>query len=120
MQAETKVKVEEINAPSGEPIIAIRISGDITSASKPAVLGAYQGLPKDLAKLVVLDFSKTDYLNSSGIAIVITLLMEAHAAGQTVKCFGLSKHFEKVFAMVGLAKYTTLHVDEAAAAAAFA
>jgi len=91
----TRVTVEELPAASSDPITVMRFSGDITSASQPAVMGTYEGLP-DSVKRILLDFSKVEYLNSSGIA-----------------------HFKKVFTMVGITKYTTLHEDEASACAAF-
>lgn len=114
----TNVKVTEITGPDGQPIIVLRFSGDVTSASKAAVLGAYQGLPRE-SKRILLDFSKVEYLNSSGIALIIQMLMEAGKAGQSMQTFGLSPHFQKVFTMVGITKYTGLYPDERAACAAF-
>lgn len=101
-------------------LAVIRFEGDITSASKEAVMGSYQALDKATVKRVLLDFSKTPYLNSSGIALVIQVMLEANKSGQKVECFGLTPHFVKVFTMVGLAKYTRLHESEAAARAASA
>lgn len=112
MVAPTKTKVEQ----SGDTAV-LRWEGDITSASEDAVLGQYKKLSAETAK-VLLDFTKVGYLNSSGIALVIQVLMAANKASQKVVCFGLSAHFVKVFTMLGLAKYTTLHADEAAARAA--
>jgi anti-anti-sigma factor len=114
----TRVTVEEVSAASGSPITVLRFSGDITSASQPAILGTYEGLP-DTVKRILLDFSKVDYLNSSGIALVIQMMIAASKRGQTIHSFGLSPHFMKVCAMVGITKYTTLHADEASACAAF-
>jgi anti-sigma B factor antagonist len=114
----TTVKVTEVPGPGGQPIIVLRFSGDITSSSKAAVLGAYQGLPIT-AKRILLDFAKVEYLNSSGIAIIIQMLMEARKAGQAIQTCGLSPHFQKVFTIVGIANYTGLHPDETAACAAF-
>lgn len=114
----TNVKVAEIAGPDGQPILVLRFSGDITSSSKAAVLGTYQGLPRE-AKRILLDFSKVEYLNSSGIALIIQMLMEAGKAGQSIQTFGLSSHFQKVFTMVGITKYAGLHPDESAACAAF-
>ncbi len=118
MDQGTKVKTEEIACAAGEPITVLRFSGDITSASQAAVLGTYQGLPAS-AKRILLDFSKVEYLNSSGIALVIQMMMAAGKQGQTIHTFGLTPHFKKVFTMVGITKYTTLHADEKAACAAF-
>lgn len=110
---QTKARVER----DGD-IAVLRFEGDITSASKDAVLGAYQALDRAVVRRVLLDFTRVPYLNSSGIALVIQLLLEANKAGQPVECFGLTPHFQKVFTMVGLAKYTRLHDSEQAARAA--
>lgn len=112
MQTETKSRVDQITSPSGHPVAVLRYEGDIASTSKDAVLGAYQALPKSSTKLVLLDFTKVDYINSSGIALVIQLLIEAASAGQKVYAFGLSAHFTKVFTMVGITKYAELFPSE--------
>jgi anti-anti-sigma factor len=114
----TRVTVEEVPSASGDPITVLHFSGDITSGSQPAILGTYEGLP-DLVKRILLDFSKVDYLNSSGIALVIQMMIAASKRGQTIHSFGLSPHFIKVFTMVGITKYTTMYPDEASACAAF-
>jgi len=115
----TSVRVTETAGPSGKPITALRFFGDITSASKETVLGTYQALPIE-AKRILLDLSNVEYINSSGIALIIQVLMQARKTGQSVHTFGLSDHFKKVFAMVGMTKYTELHADESSACAAFA
>ena len=112
------VKVSETAGPSGKPITALRFSGDITSTSKETVLGTYQGLPPEV-KRIVLDLSKVEYINSSGIGLIIQVLMQARKTGRSVQTFGLSDHFRKVFTMVGMTKYTELHTDELSACAAF-
>jgi anti-anti-sigma factor len=114
----TRVKTEEISCAPGDPITVLRFSGDITSASQAAVLGTYQGLGEK-TKRILLDFSKVEYLNSSGIALVIQMMIAAGKQGQTIHTFGLTAHFQKVFTMVGITKYTTLHPDEKSACAAF-
>ena len=112
MVAPTKTKVEQ-----NDGVAVMRFEGDITSASEDAVLGKYQKLPENTSK-VVLDFNKVPYLNSSGIALVIQLMIAANKSSRTVACFGLSAHFVKVFKMLGLAKYTTIYDNESAARAA--
>ena len=73
MQSETKSRVDQITSPAGQPITVLRYEGDIASTSKAAVLGTYQALPKSEVKLILLDFTKVDYINSSGIAVIIQL-----------------------------------------------
>lgn len=118
MQTDTKSKIDQITSPAGEPVSVLRFEGDIASTSKDAVLGTYQTLPKATVKNILLDFTKVDYINSSGIALVIQLLIEASNAGQKVLAYGLSAHFTKVFTMVGITKYAGLFPDQSAALAA--
>jgi anti-sigma B factor antagonist len=118
VQSETRSRVDKLTSPHGFPVAVLRFEGDIASTSKDAVLGAYQSLSKDTTKLILLDFTGVDYINSSGIALVIQLLIEASNAGQKVYAFGLSAHFTKVFTMVGITKYAGLFPTQADALAA--
>jgi anti-anti-sigma factor len=118
VQTDTKARVDQLTSPAGHPVAVLRFEGDIASTSKEAVLGTYQGLPKQTTKLVLLDFTKVDYINSSGIALVIQMLIEASNSGQKVYAFGLSQHFTKVFTMVGITKYAGLFPGQAEAMAA--
>lgn len=115
MQAETRAKVEQIVGLHGGQITAIRLSGDMSSNSREALMGSYESASKNHP--VLLDFSKVDYINSSGIALVIQVLMEAAKSGQKVAAFGLTPHFEKVFTMVGITKYACLYKDQVTAVA---
>ncbi len=118
MQAATRVSTRTASAASGSSASVLAFSGDISSASKDAILGAYHALDGQV-RHVLLDFTGVDYINSSGIAIIIQMLLEAGKAGsRTIGIFGLSPHFQKVFTMVGINKYAALHKDEAAALAA--
>jgi anti-sigma B factor antagonist len=118
VQTETKARVDQLTSPAGHPVTVLRYEGDIASTSKDAVLGTYQNLPTQTNKLVLLDFTKVDYINSSGIALVIQMLIEASNSGQKVYAFGLSPHFTKVFTMVGITKYAGLFPGQAEALAA--
>lgn len=117
MQASTKVTQRTAAGASGDPIAILAFSGDIASTSKDAILASYHAVNGSVKK-ILLDFKGVDYINSSGIAIVIQMLLEAHKAGQrTVGICGLSPHFVKVFTMVGVAKYATISPDETSALA---
>ena len=118
MQAATKVSQRTAIAASGEAVAILAFSGDIASTSKDVIMQAYHGLSADVKK-VLLDFKGVDYINSSGIAIIIQLLLEASKGGNhSIGIFGLTPHFVKVFTMVGVAKYATISPDEASALAA--
>ena len=115
MQTSTKVAQRTATGASGDPVAILAFTGDISSTSKDAILEGYHELGT-AAKKVLLDFKGVDYINSSGIAIIIQMLLEAHKAGQrTIGIFGLTPHFNKVFTMVGVAKYASISPDEATA-----
>jgi anti-anti-sigma factor len=118
VESETKTHVDQIKSPTGYPVAVLRYVGDIASTSKEAVLGSYEALPRETTKLILLDFTKVDYINSSGIALVIQLLIQAAHSGQTVCIYGLSAHFTKVFTMVGITKYARLFPSQTDALAA--
>ncbi len=115
MQTETKTTVDRISGANGASVSVLRFSGDISSTSKDSVLGAWQSTNGNGP--VLLDFTKVDYINSSGIALIIQILMEADKTGRKVVAFGLTPHFQKVFTMVGIAKYAGLYQDEPTAVA---
>ncbi len=116
MQNETKAQLELLTSP--HPVAVLRFEGDIASTSKDVLLSTYQSIPPDSHSKVVLDFTQVDYINSSGIALVIQLLIEATNAGQMLSICGLSPHFAKVFTMVGIPKYAALFPTRAEALAA--
>jgi anti-anti-sigma factor len=118
MQAATKVAQQAATSSSGGDVTILSFSGDIASTSKESIMEAYHNLGTSVNK-VLLDFSGVDYINSSGIAIIIQMLLESHSSGQrTIGIFGLTPHFMKVFNMVGVAKYATISHDVQTALAA--
>ena len=118
MQSETKSYVDHVTSPAGLPVAVLRFEGDISSTSRDSVLGKYKELPKESSKRIFLDFTKVDYINSSGLALVIQLLIEADRSAQKISAFGLSPHFHKVFTMVGITKYAGLFPGQSEALAA--
>lgn len=115
IQVEAKAKVEQVTSGNGSTATALRFSGDMSSTSHDAVMGGYAKAAKD--KPILLDFAKVDYINSSGIALVIQMMMEAAKSGQKIAVCGLTPHFQKVFTMVGITKYAGIFTDEPAALA---
>lgn len=115
MQPSNKVSQDEATGASGQPVTALRFTGDISSASKAAVVGTYEALDAAHHRQILLDFKKVEYLNSSGIALVIQVLLQAGKSAQKVAICGLTPHFNKVFTMVGITKYAAIYPDESAA-----
>jgi anti-sigma B factor antagonist len=100
------------------PASILRIDGDITSSSEPDLTAAYGLAVANGAKVVVLDFSKLEYMNSGGIGLLVTLLVRAQRAGGRLVAMGLSEHYRQIFELTRLDEAIEIHDDEAAAVAA--
>lgn len=63
---------------------------------------------------VRLDFSKVDYINSTGIAVIVGILAMARADGREIGAHGLSDHYKEVFEITRLADFIHIYEDTAA------
>ena len=88
------------------------VKGDITAITGETIEDAYQKVSTAGAKKILLYFDKDGYINSGGIAILIGIASESKKSGQTIRITGLSSHFQKIFNMVGLTKYTEIFPSE--------
>ena len=90
----------------------INIKGDVTTITGEAIEEAYHKISMDGAKKILLHFDKDGYINSGGIAILIGIASESKKNEQGIRITGLSSHFQKIFDMVGLTKYTEIFPTE--------
>lgn len=67
---------------------------------------------------VVLDFAAVDYINSTGIALVVGLAAAARAAQVPLRACGLSEHYAHIFRITRIADFVQIYPDTAAALAA--
>jgi anti-anti-sigma regulatory factor len=86
---------------------------DVTAQTRETAYNAYNTLARAKVKTLGLNFEGSDYLNSAGIGLVISLVEDAIQAGRTVYAYGLSSHYRKLFSMVGLTERITLVASEA-------
>jgi len=95
----------------------IDVSGDVTEQGESAVRSAYvEALEKDPER-VFLNFGDTEYINTSGIAVLISMVMEAEKAGRKIGLYGMSAHYHKVFTLVRLPLYADMYASESEALA---
>ncbi len=88
------------------------LQGDLTALADADLMRAYHAAVASGAANLVLNFASTEYINSAGIGIIISLLTEAHAAGVTLVICGLRPHYQKIFRMVGLTQYAEVFDSE--------
>jgi anti-anti-sigma factor len=112
-------KAQEISIRPNGDVSVIDIKGDVTAPTGQPIEDAYHQVTAAGAKKILLVFDSDCYINSGGIAILIGILSESRKKEQTVRMTGLSAHFQKIFAMVGLTKYAQIRPSEEAALADF-
>ncbi len=95
----------------------IDIIGDVTGAAETVLTAAYTRAGAD-ARAVVLNFAGLEYMNSSGIGLLVMLLIRAQRQGQKLLAVGLSEHYEEIFQLTRLNEAIALFEDEHAALAA--
>lgn len=96
-------------------VSVVYIKGDITTLTGGTLEDTYQKISVDGAKKILLCFDRESYINSGGIAVLIGAAAESRKQGQKIRITGLSDHFQKIFNMVGLTKYTEIFPSEEAA-----
>jgi anti-anti-sigma factor len=84
----------------------IELAGDIDRDAEAALDAAYSQVEQ--AKSVVLDFTGVDYINSTGIAVIVGLLARARRNGQTLGARGLTEHYRQIFEITRLADFMTI------------
>lgn len=93
----------------------LHISGEITSEAEVVLVDAYQKIAIDQRALVIMDFAESDYINSSGIAVLIQLITESSEKKQKIVFASLSPHFQKIMDIVGLTGFVKVHATLAEA-----
>jgi len=110
MQEENQITLEKVG-----DVIVCNIQGDLTIVSEPSLKEAYKDANDQGTSKIILKFHQDAYINSGGIAVLIQLLAETKRNNQQIGITGLSEHFKKIFNMVGITKFATIHhtVEEA-------
>jgi len=86
------------------------LTGNVSAGAEQKLLEVYaktSGKP-----VVILDFSNVDYINSTGIALIVGLLASARTAGQEVQARGLAEHYREIFRITRLSDFMTILDDE--------
>lgn len=86
--------------------LVLHLVGDVDANAFDPLLGAYaKGTVGTSADEVVLDFTRVGYINSSGIAMIVSLLGRARADHRRVAAYGLSDHYRQIFEITRLSDF---------------
>jgi anti-sigma B factor antagonist len=104
--------------PAGDVVAVIELTGDVTAACESELMDAYREAGRAEIRGIVLDFTGLDYMNSSGIGLLVTLLVRARREGRQISAYGLSDHYRQIFELTRLDEVISVHDDEQRAMAA--
>ncbi len=106
-----KVVIKVRKARDGVHIIDIM--GEINAAAEAPLTDAWNEATAEGAKALLLNFSGLEYMNSSGIGLLVTMLIRARRQNQQLLAFGLSDHYRQIFELTRLNEAITLYKSEA-------
>jgi anti-sigma B factor antagonist len=90
----------------------VDIKGDITAAAEDELTTAYNDASSDRTRAIILNFTGLEYMNSSGIGLLVTLLVRANRQRQKVTAFGLNEHYLQIFQLTRLDEAIGICRDE--------
>jgi anti-anti-sigma factor len=89
----------------------VHMTGTVNRMAKDGLENAY-GEATSRPGRVLLDFGQVEYINSTGIAVIVGVLARARAEGRQVAAFGLTDHYREVFQITRLADFMAIYEDE--------
>lgn len=98
----------------------IDIRGDITAQSEETLMAAYGEASQGGRQAIILNFDGLDYMNSSGIGLLVTMLIRVQRQKQRLLAYGLSEHYQQIFELTRLNEAIAIYDSETAAVAAVA
>jgi anti-sigma B factor antagonist len=112
--ATTNVRMDIRSPEAAAPgIQVIDIQGDVSGQAESVLMDAYNKAISDGARTLILDFGGLEYMNSSGIGLLVTLLIRAKRQGQRLFAIGLSDHYRRIFALTRLDEAIPIYATEA-------
>lgn len=95
----------------------IDLAGDINGFAEAVLNAAYDEAGQLNSEALVLNFGNVDYINSTGIALIVSILGKARKDQRKVVVYGLSEHYLEIFEITRLSDFMEIVADERAALA---
>ena len=98
-------------------VAIIDLVGDISSFAEESLNVAYAQASGRNPRAILLNFADVGYINSTGIALIVGLLVQARKSGVPLLTCGLSDHYEEIFKITRLSDFMSIYPDEDSAVA---
>jgi anti-sigma B factor antagonist len=96
----------------------IDIVGEVNGAAEEEMMKAFNAVSEKGAKSILLNFTKLEFMNSSGIGLLVTLLIRANRNRQKLLACGLNRHYQEIFSLTRLNEVISIFDTETQALAA--
>lgn len=113
-QANVVMNVRRINPTTS----IIDIQGEVSAFVEKVMMEAYAEASTPTTRTIILNFSGLEYMNSSGIGLIVTLLIRVNRQKQRLLAFGLSEHYRHIFEITRLSDAIKIFASEDEALAA--
>ncbi|MDQ6643400.1 MAG: STAS domain-containing protein [Chloroflexota bacterium] len=101
-----------------QPRVAIiDLHGEINAFAEDVLNSAYADAESQKSDVILLNFSDVDYINSTGIALIVSLLAQARKSKRRLLACGLSNHYVEIFQITRLVDFMSVFPDEKSALA---
>jgi anti-anti-sigma factor len=96
-------------------VAIIDLHGEINGFAEEALNAAYDEAQQQQPAKIMLNFADVDYINSTGIALIVGLLAQARTSHIELVTYGLSDHYVEIFHITRLSDFMTIVPDETTA-----
>ena len=107
-EAQVKMNVRK----AGEKVSIIDVEGEFNAFAEPVLMDAYNQASDGQARGIILNFEELEYMNSSGIGLLVTLLIRINREKQSLLTYGLSEHYRSIFQITRLDDAIAIHDSE--------
>ena len=97
-QAQLKMDVRKVS----DKVSVIDVEGELTAFAEGVLMDAYNQASDGRVHAIILNFEGLEYMNSSGIGLVVTLLIRINRERQKLLTYGLSEHYRNIFQITRL------------------
>ena len=96
-------------------VVVLDLRGEINGFAQEALDAAYAEAESNDPEAILLNFEGVDYINSTGIALIVGLLAKARVSKRRLVAYGLSDHYVEIFEITRLSDYIGVFPDEKSA-----
>jgi anti-sigma B factor antagonist len=97
---------------AGEKASIIDVHGELTAFAEGVLMDAYNQASDGQSRAIILNFEDLEYMNSSGIGLLVTLLIRINREKQQLLTYGLSDHYRSIFQITRLDDAIAIHDSE--------